>query len=564
MRTFAQHSPRTSESATDRADGDGERTPLSARWLFLLTYALLAGVLVVLLVLVWQWQVDSLSRELDATAIASVEEQERLLENKLDYVVSDVLTLSRQNELQRYLEGGDEALLDRIAREYAARLRYSGLYQQIRLLDARGRERVRVELDAEGTPRIIIAGRGAETWFDTAALALNANEIYVSALDLDVAEGRIARPFVPILRLATPVIDAAGRNRGLVVIHYLAGRLLERLEDVGRGNPTQPMLVNCEGYWLLAPEAEMRWGFMLPERARQRMQVRFPRVWQEMARVDRGEVRTAAGFFAFHRVEPLRVDYPVHSAPCGGGATMSEAVLPLQWYTLAFVPRALYERAAMTPTVVIGLLGLLLLGVLAAAVQAMVALYDNRRAQLLQLERMARTDALTGMANRIAFEERATLEIERAARHRRCFALCVIDLDGFKAINDTQGHLAGDAVLRFVAEVLVGQLRTTSGDLAGRIGGDEFGLLLSELPDPETARAILEDIRRRIAAGDWEGQRVSASIGVALYPHDAGHLTELFQLADAAMYRAKSAGKDRVMFAGAPPRAGQPETQART
>ncbi|KXX66426.1 hypothetical protein AY586_00465 [Marichromatium gracile] len=516
--------------------------------MFLSIYPPLAGGVVILLVLVWQWQVETLHHELDTMATASVEEQERLLENKLDYVVADVLTLSRQNELRRYLEGGDALLLESIAREYSARLRYSGLYQQIRLLDVQGRERVRVELGADGETRITTGGRDAEVWRDAGALALGANEIYVSALDLDLVQGRIARPFVPTLRLATPVVDAAGRNRGLIVIHYLAGRLLQRLEDVGRGNPARPMLVNCAGYWLLAPEAEMRWGFMLPERAHQRMQQRFPRVWREMTRVDRGEVRTAAGFFAFHRVEPLRVDYPVHSAPCGGTVA---AVSPLQWYTLAFVPRAHYERAAMTPTVIIGLLGLLLLGVLAAAVQSMVALYVNRRAQLRQLERMARTDALTGMANRIAFEERARLEIERAARHRRCFALCVIDLDGFKAINDTQGHLAGDAVLGFVAGVLQGQLRTTSGDLAGRIGGDEFGLLLTELPGPEAARAILEDIRRLIAEGDWGGQRVSASIGAALYPQDARHLTELFQLADAAMYRAKSAGKDRVVLTDA-------------
>ncbi|NKN34220.1 GGDEF domain-containing protein [Marichromatium bheemlicum] len=547
------------QAATERAaetDREGWLRSLSARGLFLLIYPLLAGVLVLVLVLVRTWQVEGLYRDLDAAAVNRVEEQERLLENKLDYVVADVLTLARQNELSRYLAHGDRASLDRMAREYAARLRYSGLYQQIRLLDAQGRERVRVEQGGDGRTRSLVhdAVRSPSGDDDiAAALALEAEEIYISALGLDVTDGEVARPFVPILRLATPVVDAAGHHRGLVVIHYLAGRLLQRLEDVGRGDPSRPMLVNCDGYWLLAPVAEMRWGFMLEGRAQQRMQWRFPQVWQAMQRAEAGTVRTAAGFFAFQRVEPLRVDYPVRSSGCKGRAGgVSEAVSPLQWTMLAFVARTHYERAALTPTVVIGLFGLLLLGVLAAAVQSMISLYVNRRTQLYQLERLARTDALTGGANRIAFEERAALEIERAARHRRCFALCVIDLDGFKAINDAQGHLVGDEVLRFVAGVLSARLRSRSDDLAGRIGGDEFGLLLTELPGPEAVRAILEDVRRAIGAGEWDGQRVSASIGAALYPYDARHLPELFKCADATMYRAKSAGKDRVLLASDP------------
>nr|WP_246221785.1 GGDEF domain-containing protein [Marichromatium bheemlicum] len=189
---------------------------------------------------------------------------------------------------------------------------------------------------------------------------------------------------------------------------------------------------------------------------------------------------------------------------------------------------------------------------LACAVRARAALRADRRARLEQLQRQARSDGLTGLANRIAFEERTDLEIGRAARHQRRFALCLLDLDGFKAINDRQGHLRGDEVLCDVADVLAKHLRNGSDDLASRFGGDEFGLLLCELTELEQAQTILADLCRRIAAGDWDGQQVTVSIGVAFYPDHATSRTGLLRAADVAMYRAKMRGKNCVVVAGGP------------
>lgn len=172
---------------------------------------------------------------------------------------------------------------------------------------------------------------------------------------------------------------------------------------------------------------------------------------------------------------------------------------------------------------------------------------SERRRHRANLEALARFDHLTGLANRVTFEERLLQEAERAKRHDRRFALLYMDLDGFKAINDRYGHKAGDQVLIDVARVLTSNCRAS--DLAARQGGDEFVVLLSEVEDLAAAQKAAEKLRGHIGALSWNEMRVGASIGLALWPDDAEDPETLIRLADDAMYQAKSEGKDRICLA---------------
>ena len=171
--------------------------------------------------------------------------------------------------------------------------------------------------------------------------------------------------------------------------------------------------------------------------------------------------------------------------------------------------------------------------------------------QALREAQKARIDALTGIANRAGFEDRLAQAFAQARRHGRRFGPIFLDLDGFKAINDIRGHQVGDQVLKDVAASLTKNCRPE--DLAGRYGGDEFALVLSEIPDPADAVAVAERVRDGIAALNWEGSSVSASVGVALYPDHAVDLLELIRLADLSMYASKTTGKNRVTLASAAP-----------
>jgi diguanylate cyclase (GGDEF)-like protein len=162
-----------------------------------------------------------------------------------------------------------------------------------------------------------------------------------------------------------------------------------------------------------------------------------------------------------------------------------------------------------------------------------------------ELAELARTDALTGLPNRRVFEERLEDELRRSARSRRPFALAIFDIDRFKQINDTQGHRAGDDALRAFADTL--RKHTRHVDLAARFAGDEFAMILLDVDHGE-AHAIVNRIVSAIRGTSLsEGLQLSASAGVTLsYPVDTADT--IIERADAALYKAKQAGRDRAVL----------------
>jgi diguanylate cyclase (GGDEF)-like protein len=165
------------------------------------------------------------------------------------------------------------------------------------------------------------------------------------------------------------------------------------------------------------------------------------------------------------------------------------------------------------------------------------------------LERLARTDPLTGLANRREFMEKLEQEVERSDRYLRPLSLVSLDLDHFKSVNDTHGHAAGDEVLREAARALSSVCRDV--DLAARMGGEELALLLPET-DTAGARIVAERVRERIAGAahrspSGQAFRVTASLGVATARTGASG-EALLQAADEALYRAKAAGRNQVVL----------------
>lgn len=209
------------------------------------------------------------------------------------------------------------------------------------------------------------------------------------------------------------------------------------------------------------------------------------------------------------------------------------------------------KREMLQITLIIMLGGLLLAswlslriagGVLASLDAAQMAL----RRQMETAELLARTDVLTGLANRRAFDEAAQLEIQRAQRYATPLALVMTDLDFFKAINDKYGHHVGDLVLRNFARILSESVRNV--DLVGRWGGEEFAILM---PDTDLAEAVRAAERMRVAVADApliEGLDVgyTASFGVAAFRQATPTMDSLLGRADAALYGAKNKGRNRV------------------
>lgn len=164
-----------------------------------------------------------------------------------------------------------------------------------------------------------------------------------------------------------------------------------------------------------------------------------------------------------------------------------------------------------------------------------------------EIYQLAVHDPLTELHNRRHFCEMADKEIGRALRHGRPLALCIIDVDLFKPVNDRYGHISGDEVLRQIGALVRNHAR--NDDLAARIGGEEFALLLSEC-EREPAVRLAERLREAVAAAGFapggEPQRITISIGIATLSADRDSRPALMAAADAALYRAKSEGRNRV------------------
>jgi diguanylate cyclase (GGDEF)-like protein len=176
-------------------------------------------------------------------------------------------------------------------------------------------------------------------------------------------------------------------------------------------------------------------------------------------------------------------------------------------------------------------------------------LQDELRARNEELERLATTDVLTGLHNRRSAQTQLEVAISRAARHETPLTALLIDVDHFKRINDVHGHEAGDEVLRELAERLGDALRRE--DVCGRWGGEELLVLLGDT-DADRAAAAAEKLRELIAGAPFTGAALPVTVSIGLAEWQGDKSDALVRRADAALYKAKAAGRDTIHRADAP------------
>jgi diguanylate cyclase (GGDEF)-like protein len=172
-----------------------------------------------------------------------------------------------------------------------------------------------------------------------------------------------------------------------------------------------------------------------------------------------------------------------------------------------------------------------------------------------RVKQLAYLDGLTGIFNRRYFELRVAEEIERARRFETGMAVIMVDIDQFKHLNDEFGHILGDEVLRQVSSIFHQQLRKI--DVVCRYGGEEFAILLSQT-NPHHALNVAEKLRSLVECWQFPGvpRSVTISAGAASYPEHGTMRDELVKAADAGLYLAKQAGRNRVLLAPRPEKSG--------
>ncbi|ONX55039.1 sensor domain-containing diguanylate cyclase [Burkholderia cenocepacia] len=498
-------------------------------------------------------------------------------------VADDALVLA-QLPSSAFVAGADhpdDARRMRLEQVYYSFMRNHAEYLQIRLI-ARGHfgiERIRLDRDARGIvvlPEREFQEKGQFSYvFDTLATA--PGHIYLSPIVVNHETGSHAAEGLPILRVGTPVVDAAGQTVGALVVDVELSRVFDRLE---RDLPDDyaVYLANEWGDFLVHPDPEQTFGFDRGRRVLMQDRFAVTRALFDSGRMNvmlngLAQPDAAPGqMFAFVRT-PFGHDEGNRFVVLGMGRPLADVLAPagmlgerivrmvLVSSLLAVILAILFARAITRPLQTLARAATHVfddpaaerlpvarageIGVLARCFDSMRVEIRTQvamlRAKQQELTHLAGHDPLTGLPNRLLFMEHLDAAIRHAAAVREGLAVMFVDLDRFKQINDQHGHSVGDRTLVAVAKRLSQVLR--SGDMVARLGGDEFIVLMSDVRSP----AVIGDVASRIqivmaeALEFDEGRMaVGASIGVSEFPADGASAEELLVKADAAMYAAKA------------------------
>ncbi len=222
-------------------------------------------------------------------------------------VVSDLMFLSEQEEIISFLNNGGISQQESLAKEYLIFSSNKDFYDQIRFLDETGMEVGRLNFN-EGQPAIVprdkLQNKGRRYYFQD-TFVLDRGKLFISPLDLNIEAGRIEQPLKPVIRFGTPVFDAQGHKRGIVLLNYFGKQLLEKLDLQATRVLGEMMLLNDAGFWLTGADEDLLWGFMYEGGANRTFGHYFPGEWARISQTDSGQFSTDNGLFTFITVYPL-------------------------------------------------------------------------------------------------------------------------------------------------------------------------------------------------------------------------------------------------------------------
>jgi len=248
-----------------------------------------------------------INMELEHNEKRTVALQKETIRNEIDHIVSNLLLLSREFELHMSNGGIFDESIAFFKNELIIFSDSLKSYDQVRLLDKKGMEVIRINL-VDGKSYLVpdkdLQSKGDRYYFHE-TLNLERSYIYISPFDLNIEHGRIEKPFKPVIRLGTPVYYENGKKYGIIIFNYLGEVLLKSFEKLNDMPGRISMLMNMEGYWFSGPSPEDEWGFMFEERKKRTFGNRFREAWAVISGNDSGQFYNREGIFTFNTINPL-------------------------------------------------------------------------------------------------------------------------------------------------------------------------------------------------------------------------------------------------------------------
>lgn len=469
--------------------------------------------------------------EVTSLVNSTVTNIETIFKRDISESVSDVLFLKKiivnnyNNQLSK------DEFINIISRTFIAFSTYHNSYSIIRFIDTDGQELLNVN-NHNGKVGLVPHNELPNIkhrYYFAKFMALENNQLYLSPLDLNIFNNEIEIPFRPMIRIGTPIFSDDGKRLGIIVVNFNAQSLLDQLESAGASIPGDLFVIDKDGYFLLSNNNDHEWGNMLAERKDINAKNLYPKFWRKLNKDNPTEITNYKGIFL--------INYITSSLSI---LKQSDLNLKLIW----FVP-----KSELIPSSIKYYLLLLLF----IFISLIIVSWGWSRLKVKQaeyakeLELMATTDNLTGLANRHSLLKDGALEFERAKRFYHAFSVLLVDIDYFKKINDTFGHANGDKALTTLAKELTAQTRKI--DIVARLGGEEFVIILPETTIHD-ANIVAEKLRKNVMHIKIPTKERSfsftISIGISIWNQKDKDLKSTIDRADRYMYQAKENGRNQV------------------
>jgi diguanylate cyclase (GGDEF)-like protein len=480
--------------------------------------------------------------------------QHKLISEVFSTITSDILFLSEQNELRKYISSNNKNLLKNIIKEYTIISKNKKIYDQIRFLDSSGMEIIRVNHNDDAP--LVVPDNQLQSkynrYYFSDCFKLNKEEIFISPFDLNVEQDKIEQPYKPMIRLGTPVFNTFGQKSGIVLVNYFGKKLLDNIQEFEPISEGETMLLNAEGYWLLNPKSEREWGFMFKD-PQQTLSALDQDAWKQISSKDQGQIETSEGVYTFKTVYPVKNEKYRSSTGSPDAFGQSSADIDhdaYHWHLVSFLSADKIESMTNSFLMKFFIIGAGLFFLISTGSWMIAFAITKRQLYQGQLQIMAFLDPLTKLPNRALFFDRLKMTAEHSRRYGSQFGLLYIDLDGFKQVNDSLGHEVGDDLLKTVSNRFLRTCRES--DTVARMGGDEFAIIYSEfasLSDLEAfASRIIDSLAPPIELAKGT-VTIGASIGISIFPMNSKNIEELISIADKAMYESKRRGKNNFTLA---------------
>jgi len=480
----------------------------------------------------------------------AVDAQANKIEEELNNIDNDLDFLSASPAFKKYVNG--QGTKDSLEEEWVVFVNSMKKYDKLRYIDWHGDEIVRINFNngfAQKVDDALLQNQSNKYYF-IEAFTHSAGERYISKIDLNTegsGESSVnGLPYKPVIRAAITVFDAKNRKQGIILLDYLGQDAINGVKKAST-NIRHIQLVNGNGEFLAGQKKEQERDYSHPEQSDQSFKDYFPEEWERIRNIKNGQFFNNTGIFTFRALKTTNVVHRVVNEE----DNLAEKQLGkpsgfiISQISAASVPFASDSNGYLLSLVNVFHTPLLLLGMIFFSLlfTILVATYQEHREKTRV---MLTYDKLTGCFNRTFGMAVIEKEIKSAERYNHSLSLLMLDIDNFKKVNDSFGHLVGDIVLKSIAGIVGGLVRKT--DSVIRLGGEEFLIVLPEtdvvaaVKVAEKIRNVLEEHLHPIAG------KVTVSFGVS-----ERMLNEIFprwyDRTDAALYQAKKAGRNRVVAA---------------